>query len=203
MLKKIERFLKIVIVPPLVSILMRLIYSTLRVEVEGKEYLDTSKANVFGVWHGDFFSVLMYIRSQKMYNSTVMTSYSDDGEILSRIITTLGGNVVRGDERRYSTRALIGILRRFKEGNNIYFALDGPLGPVKKAKAGVCYASKKLNSPIMLISSIDSKAWVFSSWDRFHIPKPFSKTTIKIKPPFTPSGNDEKDTLSIEKILST
>lgn len=198
MLRKIKRalnrFLKSYILPPIFFLVVKLIYSTLKVELRSEEGVDFSSGRkLIGLWHGHFFVIAGYL-TQHAKNSCVITSYSDDGETLSRVIRMLGGSTVRGDERKYAARALVGAIRRFRSGENIVFALDGPIGPAYKAKGGAVLTAKKLNAPLYLCKVKAESAFRFRSWDGLFIPKPFSKVELLISKALYFEGDEEDET---------
>lgn len=50
---------------------------------------------------------------------------------------------------------------------------------------GVIAASRATGRPILPISGSPSACWQFSSWDRFTLPKPFSRVIIGYAEPLT------------------
>jgi len=56
--------------------------------------------------------------------------------------------------------------------------LDGPTGPMGKIKAGIVKMALDSNALIIPLYAQAEKAWFFNSWDRFMLPKPFSKVTL-------------------------
>lgn len=202
MRKAIGRFTKLSIVPPVFSFLVKAIYRTLRIDVIGGERIlnDTS---IVGIWHADFF-IYSGFATTYLNNMVIMTSYSDDGEVLSRIIKRLRGDTVRGDERRHGVRALIQIIDAFRKGNHIVFALDGPLGPRRKAKAGCVFACRKLGKPLLPVIATAVPAWRFNSWDRMFIPKPFARAKLVFGEPIVfPDGeSDAEACMRIENVMA-
>lgn len=192
--------------PLLAYVLIKIITRTLRISVVGKEHIeDETASHVYGIWHSDFFAYANFGDRAYKRRIVVMTSYSEDGEILSRAIRLLGGNVVRGDERRHGSRALIKAMRMVREeGKSVVFALDGPLGPRHRAKAGAVFACRKLGLPLTPIVTIAEKAWRFSSWDEFFIPKPFSRVNVVFGEPitFTKEMTEEEACATIEGAMN-
>ena len=56
--------------------------------------------------------------------------------------------------------------------------LDGPTGPIGKIKAGVIKMAWESNAILVPMYTSAEHAWFFNSWDRFMLPKPFSKITL-------------------------
>ena len=53
---------------------------------------------------------------------------------------------------------------------------SGPIGVVKK---GIVHMARESGAMLVPIYAEASNAWTFRSWDRFFIPKPFSRVCIR------------------------
>jgi lysophospholipid acyltransferase (LPLAT)-like uncharacterized protein len=62
-----------------------------------------------------------------------------------------------------------------KEGEEILLTPDGPKGPRYHLNDGILGMALKSKLPILIISYQPEKYWQLKSWDRFVIPKPFTK----------------------------
>lgn len=71
--------------------------------------------------------------------------------------------------------AMINHLTTYKLGAHI---LDGPTGPIGKVKAGVIKIALETNALVVPFYTHAEHAWFFNSWDRFMLPKPFSKVVL-------------------------
>ncbi len=86
---------------------------------------------------------------------------------------------VRGSTNRGARSALIDSPKGFKERRKSSKKhLDGPRGPRYSVSAGAVALAMKNRLPIMVISYRASSYWQLNSWDRFTIPKPFSRVDI-------------------------
>jgi lysophospholipid acyltransferase (LPLAT)-like uncharacterized protein len=160
-----------------------LFYSwTFRLKVENeKEWLDYLKnggAVLLCVWHQQFFSVIRHAKNYKVYNPNIMISLSRDGEIVARMCKHNGWNAVRGSSSRGGREALIKMITKLKETKLAAHIVDGPKGPSGKVKPGVIRLAHVSNAVIVPISVSAEKAWYFNSWDKFLLPKPFSKVRL-------------------------
>jgi hypothetical protein len=72
-----------------------------------------------------------------------------------------------------------------KEGISPATTSDGPQGPAQKFKAGAVMIAQLTRAPMLPMACAASSAWYLSSWDRFMIPKPFSRIVIAIGAPQT------------------
>ena len=56
--------------------------------------------------------------------------------------------------------------------------LDGPRGPMGKVKAGVIKMAMETDALLVPFYVHAKHAWFFNSWDKFMLPKPFSKVVL-------------------------
>ena len=66
-----------------------------------------------------------------------------------------------------------------RSGYRIGHVVDGPKGPSGVVKPGLLSIAQFAGIPIVPIIISAQKKWVFKSWDRFMIPKPFSRVIIR------------------------
>jgi hypothetical protein len=66
---------------------------------------------------------------------------------------------------------------------NIAITPDGPKGPEFKMKPGAIVLAKKTQMPILLIGVCYKNYVQLKSWDKFKIPKLFSKVVVKFSDP--------------------
>lgn len=159
---------------------IRLIGPTLRFEVsiEDGGPSDTNAHPVIYVfWHRSVFLATYFFRER---NIAVMTSSSFDGEYIARIIEGFGYKAVRGSSSRGAVRALLGMHTETEAGRSVAFTIDGPRGPVYVAKPGPVLLARNTGVPIFPFYIAPHKPWLLNSWDRFMIPKPFSRTVLRV-----------------------
>ncbi|QTA84358.1 lysophospholipid acyltransferase family protein [Desulfonema magnum] len=153
-----------------------LLFSTTKIEIVGvekvKPVLDSGKF-IFAFWHSRIL-LLSYIH--KGWNTVILVSQSEDGEIIARILQKQGHETIRGSSSRGGLRALTTLIRRLKEKQRPGVVVpDGPRGPRFKAQPGVIMLAKKTGVPILPIAYSAEKMKIFASWDRFILPYPFTK----------------------------
>lgn len=167
------------------SLVMRLIYLTLRIREVGLDNLEQGKrlgtgAVVYAYWHGRLLGHCYNNRNQGV---CVMISRHRDGEIIARIVEKLGFLTARGSATRGAASALKHMLRNLRTGHDLALTVDGPKGPPLEVKPGAVYASAQSGCPVVPTSVGYSSCWHFSSWDRFQFPKPFSSMVVGYGPP--------------------
>jgi lysophospholipid acyltransferase (LPLAT)-like uncharacterized protein len=111
-----------------------------------------------------------------------MISRSRDGEFIARIVKYAGFMPVRGSSTRGGMKALREMVHAVRKYYIAIHVVDGPTGPPCVVKAGGISLAQLTGAFLCPVFFICEKYWVFNSWDRFMIPKPFSKVFIRFGP---------------------
>ncbi|MEJ2638101.1 MAG: lysophospholipid acyltransferase family protein [Desulfosarcinaceae bacterium] len=174
----------------LVTLLYRLsrIYSaTLRLRIENEaawlNYLHRGGRVLLCAWHQQFFSAIRHFQTYGNYRPGIMISRSRDGSMIAGVARRSGWRPVRGSSSKGSRAALrkmIHHLERFRLAGHI---VDGPRGPAGKVKAGVIRMAQATGAVIVPFYVSADRRWLFNSWDRFLLPKPFSRVTLRFDAP--------------------
>ena len=196
-------FLKIV--PPLASLLIKLLMISCRVvQVEGRERAEEAgaKANggaIYATWHQRMSYFFYYFGSLHV---TVMISQSRDGEYAARLAKWLGFKNVRGSSTRGSLKALKELIKRIKGFEIGGMLADGPKGPARVSKIGSVVLARDAGVPLVPILWGAERCWVFNSWDRYMVPKPFSRLVIYYSEPiWVPRSTSKKDLETYRNLL--
>jgi len=166
---------------------------TMRWELRGGEHLDrlyrSGKLAIWNFWHNQIFYATWFWRRRGI---VVMTSRSFDGEYIARFIQRFGYGASRGSSTRGGTRALIAQIRALRAGYDAAFTIDGPKGPPYVAKPGPVLLARKTGHAIVPVHHAGSSYWELNSWDRFRIPKPFSRGLVVVAEPIfvAPDADD-------------
>jgi lysophospholipid acyltransferase (LPLAT)-like uncharacterized protein len=163
---------------------IKLIGLTTSIEVEGREYLEAieqaGKIPIYTFWHDRIFLGTYFWQKRGI---VVMTSKSFDGEYIARFIQRFGYGAIRGSSSRGGSRALVEMIKAMRSGLPMAFTLDGPRGPKYEAKLGPVILARKTGNPIMPFVIEPLSCWHSRSWDRMHIPKPFTRALTIIGEP--------------------
>jgi lysophospholipid acyltransferase (LPLAT)-like uncharacterized protein len=176
----------LLVIPSLAALVLKLLMRSCRlIKVEGEERMEeaVSRAGgggIFASWH-QRMSYNFHTLGKR--HITVMISQSRDGEYTSRMAKFLGFKSVRGSSTRGGSRALIEIIRSMKKGAAAGMLADGPQGPARVAKMGSVVMAGKAGVPIIPILFGAERAWMFNSWDRYLVPKPFSRVVLLYEEP--------------------
>lgn len=174
-----------------VYLLYRGLCGTLRFQEENRIWLDELDARgerlVFCLWHDELFPLM---RMQKQLDIVTVVSPSRDGELLAQMLEKLGLRTVRGSSGRGGANALLGAARLMRTGVHACITVDGPRGPRHKAKDGALFLARHADAWIAPVRIVMDQAVRASSWDRFQVPLPFSRVTVRHGQPWKPGGPD-------------
>ncbi len=128
------------------------------------------------LWHEYIFFPL----GQRGRGMTALISQHRDGELIGRILQHLAFKVVRGS----TTRGGVAALRRLRRQsfNHLAITPDGPQGPRRRLSDGPIYLASKLGLPLVCMGYGFDRPWRLNSWDRFAIPRPFTRARAVIGP---------------------
>ncbi|MDE2304176.1 MAG: lysophospholipid acyltransferase family protein [Gammaproteobacteria bacterium] len=183
---------------PVAHALIRFVWSWSRVvAVDGAEHLDEAarQAGTFipVYWHQHqlFCIKTLLDRREAGVRLGFLISPSVDGEIAAMLVERLHGVAIRGSSSYTGAR----VLRDFhqalvRDGVSTTITPDGPRGPPWRFKPGAILLAQISGRPLVLMSYAASRAWMIQ-WDRFVIPKPFSRVAVAIGEPIqVPKGLD-------------
>ncbi len=164
--------------------LLRALASTWRFRIVNEASYRTLHANgqpfVFAFWHGQLLPLLWLHRGQGV---AIVISAHRDGEIVAGVAERLGMRTIRGSSTRGAARALLGLVRELESGGEVAVTPDGPRGPARRFASGALVAAQRAGAPIIGIGVSAARAWHLRSWDRFMIPKPFSRVNVTYTTP--------------------
>jgi hypothetical protein len=63
-------------------------------------------------------------------------------------------------------------------GGTAIFTADGPRGPIYQTKMGPIKLAQMTGAPIGAFHLEPERAWVMRSWDKFLVPKPFTRICV-------------------------
>jgi lysophospholipid acyltransferase (LPLAT)-like uncharacterized protein len=132
---------------------------------------------ILASWHQRLFGGFFLPRQYKL-TIPIMVSRSRDGDFIAGIAKNTGFFPVRGSSSRGGREALRGMVSAVMEYGIGGHALDGPTGPPRVVKAGLIAMAQRSGAMICPVYVIYEKYWIFNSWDRFMVPKPFSRVLI-------------------------
>jgi lysophospholipid acyltransferase (LPLAT)-like uncharacterized protein len=161
------------------GVLLRALAATWRVSFVNPQVVSDLRLRrqpfIYLIWHG---TLLPLIWAHRNRNVVAMVSEHSDGEIIARIMHSIGYRTVRGSSSRGAARALLGACRVIEEGACLAVTPDGPRGPAESVAPGAAIIAHRTGAPMVPVSLKASSVWRLKSWDRFMIPKPFARLTV-------------------------
>jgi lysophospholipid acyltransferase (LPLAT)-like uncharacterized protein len=171
---------------PFLSFLYRLIriYSaTFRLTIENEDtwldHLNNGGRVLLCTWHQQFASAIRYFKKYSKFNPGLMISKSADGEIIAGVANRTGWYTIRGSSSHGGRQALKKMIHKLKETGLAAHIVDGPRGPAGVVKPGAIYLANAANAVIVPFYTSADRVWYFRSWDRFMLPKPFARVTLR------------------------
>ncbi len=168
------------IVPRLVALLVRMVGITLRYEdvfAPGAFRGDLAPGpSVYAFWHRSLLACAHRFRGLDI---AILISRSFDGELIARTVELLGFRAIRGSSSRGGATGLRQMADAYAAGHRCAFTADGPRGPAMIAKAGPAQLARLAGATTVgTFYVLPLSAWTLKSWDRFLIPKPFSRVLV-------------------------
>ena len=126
---------------------------------------------LYAFWHE---SMLLPAYQFGRLNVHVLISEHADGELIADLIRHLGFRAVRGSTTRGGVKAVRELLD-LKANAHLAVTPDGPRGPRRRVQPGLIYLSSRLGLPIVPAGFGYERPWRMKSWDRFAVPRPFTR----------------------------
>lgn len=130
---------------------------------------------IFCFWHRCTLACGWYFRK---FRCSILISQSFDGELIARTLGLLGYDSVRGSSSRGGAGGLLALEHVLATGMPVVFTADGPRGPIYETKIGPVKLAQMTGEAMQCFYLLPQRGWVLNSWDRFMIPKPFSRVAV-------------------------
>ena len=189
---KMNDYLLLHMVPPLGAGLIRFLLATMRIRTVSPPPWDELRREkggvIFAFWHSRLLLMSYVARDRDV---EVLISRHRDGEIISRIVARLGFSSVRGSSTRGGASALRRMPRIVRDGKDLAITPDGPRGPACRVQPGVILAARLSGRPVLPVTFASDHFHSFGSWDRFQVPRPFSRGVFVWGEPLRVSREDD------------
>jgi len=173
--------LALAVVPRAVTVMLWIVSRTWRFEVIAEEgvipvlYGQKPGPEIYCFWHQCVFPCTVYFSKSR---AVLLISKSFDGELITRTLRMWGFDAVRGSSSRGAREGLLGLAHIIETGRTAIFTADGPLGPIYQTKMGPIKLAQITGAPIGAFYLLPEHTWTLSSWDRFLVPKPFTRICV-------------------------
>lgn len=175
---RLARFLVALVFP-----FLKVWFHTLRFSVDDRCGITTGPTaqRVIGsLWHNRLllsaYVVARFIPQRG--DGAALISASRDGALIADVVERFGFLPIRGSSSRRGRAALLQLADIIAAGRDPLITPDGPRGPVYEVGGGIIFLAQKTGTPVLPINFEYSNCWRVKSWDRFIIPKPFSKVHV-------------------------
>jgi hypothetical protein len=189
--------------------LLSFFWATCRiVRVQGGGHLESRLFNGQGAvicyWHRHQLLCWKYLRGLIDRGARIgwLISASVDGEVPSAAARRMGGGIVfRGSTTAGGAQALRTMCKALaREHTSIAATPDGPSGPHSQFKPGVVKLAQLSGAPLVPIAWAARHAWVLRTWDRFVIPRPFTRVVVAVGEPVTVSRDaDDAEVMRLQQ----
>jgi hypothetical protein len=169
------------VVPPAVSAMLWLVSRTWRFEVIAEEgvtpvlFGEKAGPEIYCFWHQCVLPCTVYFRRS---HAVILISRSFDGELITRVLKMFSFDAVRGSSSRGAREGVLGLKDMIETGRTAIFTADGPRGPIYQTKMGPIKLAQMTGAPIGAFHLEPEHAWTMGSWDRFLVPKPFTRIVV-------------------------
>jgi len=169
------------IIPMLVYVLMRIVWYTTSKKFNFITDIGEEQ-HVCVTWHGELFmSPQAYRVIHKKHPASAIISTHFDGSLIANTLRFLSIRPLRGSSRKGASKVLLEAFRSIKKGEEVLITPDGPRGPRHSMSDGAIGIALKSKLPIFVMNYKAEKFWQLRSWDKFVIPKPFTKVDFYIQ----------------------
>ncbi len=164
--------------------LLRLWARTIRIEIDDASRRALGRRDrpiALVVWHNRLFMgaecVRRYRGGQPFHG---LVSASKDGAWLVGFFEMVGIKAIRGSSSWGAREAASAMIEASRTGHDIGITPDGPRGPCYEFKPGGLIIARRAQAPMILVGmDFDGPLKQLRSWDRFIIPAPFSRMTLR------------------------
>ncbi len=136
---------------------------------------DQPRRRIYLLWH-EYMLPPIYLRP--WCNIAILLSQHDDATVLYYATRIMGFDPVRGSTKHGATKAVRELMGKTKEAKHLAITPDGPRGPRRTVAPGAIFLASQLQMPIVLMTFGYNRPWRFGSWDRFALPRPFSRCRV-------------------------
>jgi lysophospholipid acyltransferase (LPLAT)-like uncharacterized protein len=171
---------------------------TLRFEIDDRAEVMGAPPNeryIGALWHNRLlllpFVIKRYLPARQ---GAALISTSRDGAILADLVERFGFQVVRGSSSRKGASAIRQLAEVIADGKDVVITPDGPRGPAYELGQGIVYLAQQSGAEVVPVNMEYSSYWRARSWDRFILPKPFSRVRVVFGPPHrvAPTSGEEE-----------
>jgi hypothetical protein len=146
------------------------------------------------IWHNRLLFLGAIFPRKVREKSVAMVSASRDGQYLADLLAQFQVGSIRGSSSKRSGTVVREAVAALESKFNVVITPDGPRGPRYRMSPGPIQLARLTGAPIVPVSINADSYWELRSWDRFQIPKPWTKITLEIGAPIPIPPDLDDDT---------
>ena len=159
---------------------------TLRYEIDDRSNVINTPVteNYIGsLWHNRLLLISYILKRFAPHRPGAgLISASRDGDLVADLTQRFGFDVVRGSSSRLGASGMLELTNVLASGRDVLITPDGPRGPAYKLGPGIVFLAQKSGAAVVPANMEYSSCWRLKSWDRFILPRPFSKVRVIFGP---------------------
>jgi lysophospholipid acyltransferase (LPLAT)-like uncharacterized protein len=168
----------------LLRVLIEMVNRTITFTTDNEEaftaLIESGQPFVIVFWHGSMTYPWWRMRYR---NAAALVSQSKDGQLLADLLGSWGYHVLRGSSSRGSKEAMAAMRQAVGDGHVLCVTPDGPRGPYHEMKMGAIRVAQTMKVPLLMVSVGYRRYYRLRSWDRFEIPRPFTRARVLFSDP--------------------
>jgi lysophospholipid acyltransferase (LPLAT)-like uncharacterized protein len=170
-----------ILIPPLVYHLMRIIWYTTSKKFHFISPV-SDEQHVCVCWHAELLmSPQAYRKIHKKHPASAIISSHFDGSLIASTLNMLKIRSLRGSSSKGAKQVLLQAFKSIRSGEEVLITPDGPRGPRHHMSDGAIGIALKSKLPVFVMNYRAEKYWQLKSWDKFVIPKPFTKVDFYLQ----------------------
>ena len=167
--------------------LLQLWARTLRYEIDDRAGIvgrPVAENYIGALWHNRLLIFPIVLRRFfPQRQGAALISASRDGDLLADGVKRFGYDVIRGSSSRLGASAILQLTQVLASGRDVVITPDGPRGPAYELGPGIIFLAQRSGGAVLPMNLEYSRCWRLGSWDRFIVPRPFSKVRVLINEP--------------------
>jgi lysophospholipid acyltransferase (LPLAT)-like uncharacterized protein len=128
---------------------------------------------IYAFWHEGLLLPAYHYGRTRVH---VLISEHADGQLIAEVCRHLGFPTVRGSPKRGAVKATRQMVK-LAQTAHLAITPDGPRGPRREVQPGLVYLAARTSLPIVPAGFAYDRPWRARSWDRFAMPRPWSRAT--------------------------
>ena len=177
---------------------------TLRYEIDDRLGVVGKPINenyIAALWHNRLLLISYVLKRFTPHRPGAgLISASRDGDLVTDLTERFGFDVVRGSSSRLGASAILELTAVLASGRDVLITPDGPRGPAYDLGPGIIFLAQKSGAAVVPINMEYSAYWRVKSWDKFILPRPFSRVRVIFGQPHHVKSTSTDDEFEAERL---